>query len=89
MFIFSLQIYYLEDAGFSLATVPVARDIKKAILRSVRHFKENGFATERADFGNMQETVEISLSMFFSMKDIPDFLADPENPKVNYDLIKV
>lgn len=31
----------------------------------------------------MEDSVEISISLFFAMKDIPNLLADPANPKVS------
>lgn len=34
-------------------------------------------------FKDLEDSVEISVSVFFSMKDIPNLLQDPANPKVN------
>lgn len=34
-------------------------------------------------FKDLEDSVEISVSVFFSMKDIPNLLQDPANPKVS------
>lgn len=34
-------------------------------------------------FKDLEDSVEISVSEFFSMKDIPNMLQDPTNPKVS------
>lgn len=34
-------------------------------------------------FSELIDSVEISISVFFSMKDIPNMLQDPANPKVS------
>lgn len=35
-------------------------------------------------FNDFEDAVEMSASVFFSMKDIPNMLQDPANPKVRF-----
>lgn len=71
-----IKIYYLESAGYSFATWSVDDSIQKKILEAVSHFKANGLVVERPNFGDMTETLEISIATFFDMDDIPDLLSD-------------
>lgn len=75
-----IKINYLLDAGFSLITSGVDTEIKVAILRAVNFFKQNGIHTHELKLPNMQDTLEVSLSSFFEMTDIPDMLIHPDNP---------
>lgn len=40
-----MQIFYKEDAGFSLVDIPVQPEIKIAIRRAAEHFRQNGLET--------------------------------------------
>jgi len=61
----------------------VEDSIQRKILEAVSHFKSNGLYCERPDFGDMLDTLEISISTFFAMEDIPDLLSNNKtsNPK--------
>jgi fatty acid amide hydrolase 2 len=71
-----IKIYYLESAGFSLSLWNVESTIQRKMLEAVSHFKCNGLYVERPDFGDLTETIEISIATFFEMEDIPDMLSD-------------
>lgn len=47
----------------------------------------NVFLQEK--FSELIDSVEISISVFFSMKDIPNMLQDPANPKVSNNVFNV
>lgn len=72
-----IKIHYLTTAGFSLSLWNVEHSIQYKMLEAVSHFKSNGVSCELADFGiDMTETLEISISTFFNMEDIPDLLSN-------------
>ena len=68
----TIKIYYLEDAGYGFGQWDVDQCIKNRILEAVSHFKSNGLYVEKPDFGDMSETLEMSVAMFFEMDDVPD-----------------
>jgi fatty acid amide hydrolase 2 len=75
-----IKIHYLTTAGFSLCLWNVEHSIQYKMLEAVSHFKSNGVSCELADFGcDMTETLEISISTFFDMDDIPDLLSKLES----------
>lgn len=39
------QIFYMEDAGFSLVDIAVDDSIKIAMWKAIKHFKSNGLHT--------------------------------------------
>lgn len=71
-----IKIFYQPTAGFTLSVVNVDSSIQEKILTAVEHFKVNGVACEIADFGDMQETLEISISTLFSMKSLPELMQE-------------
>lgn len=71
-----IKIYYLTSAGFSYCLWNVEESIQRKMLEAVSHFKSNGLHCEQPDFGDMLETLEIGISTFFAMEDIPDLLSN-------------
>lgn len=71
-----INILYLTTAGYSVFLWNVDLSIQEKILEAVSHFKSNGVHCEQADFGDMTETLEIAVSTFFAMEDIPDLLSN-------------
>lgn len=71
-----IKIFHQTTAGFSLSIVNVDSSIQQKILTAVEHFRVNGVECEPADFGDMQETLEISISTLFSMKSLPDLMSE-------------
>lgn len=71
-----IKIYYLTSAGFTMSMWNVDHSIQLKMLEAVSHFKSNGVHCEQPDFGDMTETLEISVSTFFAMEDIPDVLSN-------------
>lgn len=41
-----IQVFYMEEAGFSLSDVPVQLEIRVYMQRAVEHFKRNGMRTK-------------------------------------------
>lgn len=76
-----LQIFFMEDAGFSFVDIPVQEEIKIYMRRAVQHFKSNGIRTAKAPIKTLQQSLEIGLSFFFTVEDIPLILRNPDNPK--------
>lgn len=71
-----INILYLTSAGFSACLWNVDHSIQRKMLEAVSHFRSNGVNCEQPDFGDMTETLEISVSTFFAMEDIPDLLSN-------------
>lgn len=71
-----IKIYYLTSAGFSACLWNVEHSIQMKMLEAVSHFKSNGLHCEQPDFGDMTETLEISVATFFDMDDLPDLLSN-------------
>lgn len=70
-----LNIYYKEDAGFSLVAIPVEKEIKAGIRNAV-NFLESSYKckVEKADLKELEDSVEISAAVFLGMDGIPDIL---------------
>ncbi|XP_026321849.1 fatty-acid amide hydrolase 2-A-like isoform X2 [Hyposmocoma kahamanoa] len=78
-----LKIYYMTEAGSSLALIRVHQSIKDMIINAANYLvKECSSQLCQEKFSELIDSVEISISVFFSMKDIPNMLQDPANPKV-------
>lgn len=71
-----IKVYYLTSAGFTFSLCNVEHSIQIKMLEAVSHFKSNGVHCEEPKFGDMTETLEISVATFFSMEDIPDLLSN-------------
>jgi Asp-tRNA(Asn)/Glu-tRNA(Gln) amidotransferase A subunit family amidase len=75
-----IRIFYLPSANeFSIGLWNVDEIIQRRMLEAVSHFKSNGVYVEQlpSDFTgfDINETLEISISTFFDIADIPDMLA--------------
>ncbi|CAB3366495.1 Hypothetical predicted protein [Cloeon dipterum] len=82
-----LRIYYMEDAGFSMAVLPVDKSIKKCIRHSAEALrKEHNAYVEKAKLKEFGQSLEISSAVFFGMDGIPDLLNNPYNPKQSLNL---
>ncbi|XP_013142005.1 PREDICTED: fatty-acid amide hydrolase 2-like [Papilio polytes] len=77
-----LRVHYMTEASSSLALLPVHPDIREAVLSAANHLHQHcGAALCEKKFEALKDSVEMSISVFFSMKDIPNLLQDPANPK--------
>ncbi|KAL0833069.1 hypothetical protein ABMA28_001181 [Loxostege sticticalis] len=78
----SLRVYYMTEATKSLALLSVDKCISDKIKSAVKYLEtECGSTICEEKFKDLEDSVEISVSEFFSMKDIPNMLQDPTNPK--------
>ncbi|XP_028163363.1 fatty-acid amide hydrolase 2-A isoform X3 [Ostrinia furnacalis] len=83
----TLQVYYMTEAAKSLALLNVDKCIKDKIKRAVKYLRtECGSKICKEKFKDLEDSVEMSVSVFFSMKDIPNMLQDPNDPKLNKSL---
>lgn len=76
-----IKIYFQPTAGFTFSVVNVENSIQQKIMEAIQHFKSNGVVCEEADFGDMQETLEISTSTLFSMETLPELMSEYLNEK--------
>uniref|UniRef100_U5ELF6 Putative amidase n=1 Tax=Corethrella appendiculata TaxID=1370023 RepID=U5ELF6_9DIPT len=82
-----IKIFYAEDIGFSLSSVPVDDEIKISILQAVKYFRKHGLPVDRVDFPHIQESLQIALSLMFAVEDIPDLLIDQDDPKKRHNVL--
>lgn len=83
-----LQVFYMHEATDSVALLNVDKCITNAINNAVKYLeRECGCTVSEEKFKELEDSVEISISVFFSMKDIPNLLQDPVNPKRDKSLV--
>ncbi|XP_045535050.1 fatty-acid amide hydrolase 2-A [Papilio machaon] len=84
----NIKVHYMTEASTSVALLPVEPHIRDLILRAAKHLQDNCGATiSEKKFKALEDSVEMSISVFFSMKDIPNLLHDPANPKRDKSLL--
>ncbi|XP_048479125.1 fatty-acid amide hydrolase 2-B isoform X1 [Plutella xylostella] len=77
-----LKVFYMTESAKSIALTDTDPSIKDFIIDAANYLeKECGATISDKKFTAMEDSVEISISLFFAMKDIPNLLADPANPK--------
>ncbi|KAJ2952342.1 hypothetical protein O0L34_g4627 [Tuta absoluta] len=78
-----VKVLYMTEAAISLALIRVHRSITDMISNAANYLqRECGSTISSEKFAALEDSVEISVSEFFSMKDIPNMLQDPTDPKV-------
>ncbi|XP_052753513.1 fatty-acid amide hydrolase 2-A-like isoform X2 [Galleria mellonella] len=83
-----LRVYYMTEAANSPALLDVHDCIRDKIKSAAQYLeKECGSKICEEKFKELENSVEISISVFFSMKDIPNMLQDPANPKRDKSLV--
>lgn len=82
-----IKINYMEDFGFNVALVPVDEEIKISMYRAVQYFKDHGLQTERAEFDNMSQTLEMAMCTLQSLEDVPNIFDNRDNPKEKHSLL--
>ncbi|XP_013184522.1 fatty-acid amide hydrolase 2-A [Amyelois transitella] len=82
-----IRVHYMTEATKSLALINVDKNIQERIVNAAKYLKnECGAKICEEKFNELEDSVEISVSVFFTMKDIPNMLQDPTNPKVDKSL---
>ncbi|RVE44206.1 hypothetical protein evm_011161 [Chilo suppressalis] len=77
-----LKVYYMTEATISPALLDVDPAIKDRIRSAAKYLEtECGATIYEEKFKDLEDSVEISVSEFFSMRDIPNMLQDPADPK--------
>ncbi|XP_059047764.1 fatty-acid amide hydrolase 2-A-like [Achroia grisella] len=77
-----ITVFYMTEATNSPALLPVDDSIRDTIISAVRYLETGcGCKVSEKKFKELENSVEISASVFFSMKDIPNMLQDPADPK--------
>ncbi|KAM3958531.1 fatty-acid amide hydrolase 2-A [Aphomia sociella] len=83
-----IRVHYMTEATYSLALLTVDKCIRDKIKSAVSYLEtECGSKVCEEKFKDLEDSVEISVSVFFSMKDIPNMLQDPANPKCDKSLL--
>ncbi|XP_047510448.1 fatty-acid amide hydrolase 2-A-like [Pieris napi] len=82
-----LQVYYMTEASSSAAIIPVEAELKQAVTRAALYLQSRGATVSKHYLEDLEDSVEMSVSVFFSMKDIPNMLQDPVNPKQDKSLL--
>uniref|UniRef100_A0A1B6C6F5 Amidase domain-containing protein n=1 Tax=Clastoptera arizonana TaxID=38151 RepID=A0A1B6C6F5_9HEMI len=77
----SLKILYIEELENSFGLIPVENDIKDAIKKAINHFNAIGCDIKKADFEELSESPEISTSVLFNLKGLPDVFNEIDDPK--------
>ncbi|KPJ03342.1 Fatty-acid amide hydrolase 2-B [Papilio xuthus] len=84
----TIKVHYMTEASRSVALLPVEHSIRELIVRAATHLRDHCGATlTEKKFKALEDSVEMSISVFFSMKDIPNLLHDPANPKRDKSLL--
>uniref|UniRef100_A0A224XN95 Putative amidase n=1 Tax=Panstrongylus lignarius TaxID=156445 RepID=A0A224XN95_9HEMI len=75
-----INVFYMEEAGFSLVAVPVAAEIKSILRDAALYLKTTyGCYAGRGQFHELADSVEISGSVFLGMEEIPELLDLSQN----------
>ncbi|XP_035438635.2 fatty-acid amide hydrolase 2-B isoform X1 [Spodoptera frugiperda] len=83
-----VKVHYMLEATNALALLRVDRCIRDAVRNAVAYLeKECGSTVCQEKFKDLEDSVEISVSVFFAMKDIPNLMQDPANPKRDKSLV--
>nr|CAD7196627.1 unnamed protein product [Timema douglasi] len=77
-----LKVFFMDDAGYSLVAVSVEREIKNLIHKAAKCLNNKyGVPVEPGNFKEMEESVEMSCAVYFSLEGIPHILRNDSNPK--------
>ncbi|KAG6450159.1 fatty-acid amide hydrolase 2-A [Manduca sexta] len=82
-----VKVHYMTEATKSLALISVEPRVRDSILNAAKYLQHCGATLSEEKFKDLEDSVEISVSVFFSMKDIPNMLQDPANPKRDKSLL--
>ncbi|XP_045765556.1 fatty-acid amide hydrolase 2-A-like [Maniola jurtina] len=83
-----LRIYHMTEAAKTAALLGVHPAIQNAVRKATDYLHNKcGAALCDEKFKELEESVEMSVSVFFAMKDIPNMLQDPLDPKHEKNLL--
>lgn len=77
-----LRIYHMDEAGKSLAFLPVDDEIKVAIKNAVSYLKKEHNCVIVDKKFDMDDTCELGSLSLVQIKSIPNIIVKPDNPKV-------
>nr|CAD7423966.1 unnamed protein product [Timema monikensis] len=78
-----LKVFFMDDAGYSLVAVSVEQEIKNLIHKAAKCLNNKyGVPVEPGNFKEMEESVEMSCAVYFSLEGIPHILKNDSNPKL-------
>ncbi|XP_048513615.1 fatty-acid amide hydrolase 2-B-like isoform X2 [Athalia rosae] len=77
----SLKIRYMEAVEESFGLISVSEDIKRVIRDGARYLEGIGADVERVMIPELTDSLDIGMALFFGMKEMPQLLLDPEDPK--------
>nr|CAD7257109.1 unnamed protein product [Timema shepardi] len=77
-----LKVFFMDEAGYSVVSVSVEREIKNLIHKAAKCLNNKyGVPVEPGNFKEMEESVEMSCAVYFSLEGIPHILRNDSNPK--------
>ncbi|CAK1546315.1 unnamed protein product [Leptosia nina] len=82
-----LRVFYATEATHSCALIDVEPCLKETVRSAAEYLQQCGAELCYDNFEDLEDSVEMSVSVFFSMKDIPNMLQDPANPKQDKNLV--
>ncbi|KAK2586697.1 hypothetical protein KPH14_011737 [Odynerus spinipes] len=82
-----LNIFYLEDTGHSIGVIPTKPEIRACLKQAVMYLEDCGCTVKEYPRGSLLYTRVPALFSFFSIKEMPQLLSDPNDPKHEKQLI--
>nr|CAD7439051.1 unnamed protein product [Timema bartmani] len=77
-----LKVFFMDDAGDTLAAISVEREIKNLIHKAAKCLNNKyGVPVEPGNFKEMEESMEMSCAVYFTLEGIPHILRNDSNPK--------
>ncbi|XP_066993841.2 fatty-acid amide hydrolase 2-B [Anabrus simplex] len=83
-----IKAFYMEDFGFSLAALQVDIEVKDRLRQAAKYLQEQfSIPVQKGNFEYLEESVDISCSVFFGMQGLPDMMREIFSSKVESNLI--
>lgn len=76
-----LKVFYMHDSVESFGVIPAHEDIKRVIRKASKYLEGCGSEVIEVAMEEMKESLEVALSLFFAMEDVPQILINPDDPK--------
>ncbi|KAF6208148.1 hypothetical protein GE061_016599 [Apolygus lucorum] len=70
-----MNVFYQENAGYSLVAISVEEDIVQSIRRANKHLEKKGCKVSKTDIPLLADSIEIGASVLLEIEGVPDLLA--------------
>ncbi|XP_015518190.2 fatty-acid amide hydrolase 2 [Neodiprion pinetum] len=77
----SVKVRYMEEVEASFGLVPVHEDVKRTIKQAAEYLRVAGADVEKVNIGQLKDSLELGLVLFFGMHKMPQILLNPDDPK--------